>query len=399
VFIIRWWRFLRGFVVISLQGRGVERLLNLAVSRGIGFWDLQKQKNEARLSVSLASFRALRPLLRKARCRLRIRRKVGLPFVIYRLRRRWGLVAGALFFVAALYLATSLVWEVRVTGNRHLGEAEILALAEQLGIRPGAWKWKLNLSELEEELPRRHKDIAWAGLRFYGTVLEIEIAEHLPELTVDQRPADIVAAKDGLVERVLVIEGRAVVKVGDTVSKGDLLIEGVVPIEEGFLEPGETAPVKEVRARGEVEARIWYEVRVPLKLRQLSRELTGASQKSVYLRWQDKQWRLWGPAQNPYPSARQEARVFSWRWRSFSFPVELVTLTYLEQRIIQKTFSRDEALKAARQEARQRLQAQLPKGVAIERLYEQEYSENGTDWIRVVGETREGIGMVKLRRP
>ena len=399
MFIIRWWRFLRGFVVISLQGRGVERLLNLAVSRGIGFWDLQKQKNEARLSVSLASFRALRPLLRKARCRLRIRRKVGLPFVIYRLRRRWGLVAGALFFVAALYLATSLVWEVRVTGNRHLGEAEILALAEQLGIRPGAWKWKLNLSELEEELPRRHKDIAWAGLRFYGTVLEIEIAEHLPELTVDQRPADIVAAKDGLVERVLVIEGRAVVKVGDTVSKGDLLIEGVVPIEEGFLEPGETAPVKEVRARGEVEARIWYEVRVPLKLRQLSRELTGASQKSVYLRWQDKQWRLWGPAQNPYPSARQEARVFSWRWRSFSFPVELVTFTYLEQRIIQKTFSRDEALKAARQEARQRLQAQLPKGVAIERLYEQEYSENGTDWIRVVGETREGIGMVKLRRP
>ena len=81
MFIIRWWRFFRGFVVISLEGRGVERLLNLAVARGIGFWDLQKQKHEARLSVSLASFRALRPLVRKARCRLHIRRKVGLPFI------------------------------------------------------------------------------------------------------------------------------------------------------------------------------------------------------------------------------------------------------------------------------------------------------------------------------
>ncbi len=398
MFIIRWWRFFRGFVVISLRGRGVERLLNLAVSRGIGFWDLQKQKNEARLSVSLASFRALHPLVRKTRCRLRIRRKAGLPFIIYRLRRRWGLVAGAFFFVAALYLATSLVWDVRISGTRHLKEAEILALAEQLGIRPGVWKWKLKLSELEEEFPRRHSAIAWAGLRFRGILLEIEIVEHLPGATADDRPADLVASKDGLIERILVLEGKAAVEVGDTVSKGDLLIEGIVGLEEGILDPDEPAPVQEVRARGEVEARVWYEAREPLKLRQLSREFTGASQKSIYLRWKEKQLRLWGPPRNPYSSARQEVRIAGWRWRNLSFPVEVITLTYLEQRIVQKTIPRNEALRMARQEARQKLRAQLPEGVTFERIYEEEYTEKETEWIRVVGETREEIGMVKLRR-
>ncbi len=399
MFIIRWWRFIRGFVVISLQGRGVERLLNLAVARGIGFWDLQKQKNEARLSLSLTSFRALHPLVRKTRCRLRIRRKVGLPFIKYRLRRRWGLVAGAIFFVAALYLATSVVWDVRVSGTKHFEKAEILALAEQLGIRPGVWKWKLNLHELEEEFPRRHSGIAWAGLQFHGILLEIEIVEHLPGVIADDRPADLVASKDGLIERIVVIEGKAAVKVGDTVSKGDLLIEGIVNLEEGILDPEEQTQAQEVRARGEVEARVWYEGREPLRLKRVSTELTGASRKSLYLRWKGKQLRLWGPPRNPYRSARREVRITGWRWRNLSFPVEVITLTYLEQLIDQKAISRDEALRLARQKARQKLRAQVPERVSFEQLYYQEYSENETEWVRAVAETREEIGMLKLRRP
>ena len=233
MFILRWWRFFQGFVVVSLQGRGVERLLNLAVARGIGFWDLQKQKNEARLCLSLASVKALRPLVRQTHCRLHIERKVGLPFIKFRLRRRWGLVVGLVIFIAALYLATSFVWYIRVSGTERLEKEEVLALVEQLGVRPGIWKKKLNLSELAEELPRRHSAIAWAGLRLRGILLEIEIVEHLSGPVVDDRPADLIASKDGLIERMVVIEGKAAVKVGDTVSKGDLLIEGVVQLGRG----------------------------------------------------------------------------------------------------------------------------------------------------------------------
>jgi Na+/proline symporter len=132
VFILRWWRFFQGFVVVSLQGRGVERLLNLAVARGIGFWDLQKQKNEARLCLSLASFKALRPLVRQTHCRLHIERKVGLPFIKFRLRRRWGLVVGLVIFtllfkipfwlgvliaavIVVTYTYTGGLWAVAVT--------------------------------------------------------------------------------------------------------------------------------------------------------------------------------------------------------------------------------------------------------------------------------------------
>ncbi len=400
MFIIRWWRFLRGFVVISLEGRGVERLLNLAVVRGISFWDLQKKREKAHLSLSLASFRELRPLLRKARCRLRIHRKVGFPFVSYRLRRRRGLVAGALLFVAFLYLATSVVWYVRVSGTSRLEKAEVLALVDKLGVRPGAWKRRLDLSELGEELPRRHSGIAWAGFELRGIMLEIEIVEHLPGVVADHRPADIIASKDGLIERMVVIEGKAAVDVGDTVSEGDLLIAGIANFENGILDSQELQPPEqEVRARGTVEARVWYEAGQPLRLEEISIELTGASRSSCYLRWHEKQLRLWGPPANPYRFAREELRIICWRWRNISFPVEVLKINYLEQRTDQKAFSRDEALQLAREEAREELRAKVPGKVSIEQLYYQEYMENGAEWVRAVAETREEIGMVRLRRP
>ncbi|HOB29233.1 MAG TPA: sporulation protein YqfD [Bacillota bacterium] len=399
MFILRWWRFFQGFVVVSLQGRGVERLLNLAVARGIGFWDLQKQKNEARLCLSLASFKALRPLVRQTHCRLHIERKVGLPFIKFRLRRRWGLVVGLVIFIAALYLATSFVWYIRVSGTERLEKEEVLALVEQLGVRPGIWKKKLNLSELAEELPRRHSAIAWAGLRLRGILLEIEIVEHLSGPVVDDRPADLIASKDGLIERMVVIEGKAAVKVGDTVSKGDLLIEGVVSLEEGILEPEEQPPVKEVRARGKVEARVWYEAKEPLKLKQTTKTVTGRSSSSCYLRRQGKEWRLWGPGENPYEAAREESQVFKWGWRNLSFPVEVHLVTYREIKISQTKIPYGRALPLAQKKALQKLRVQIPGKTDLEQLYFEEYTENGVEWVRAVAETREEISTVKLRRP
>lgn len=400
MFIIRWWRYLRGFVVISLEGRGVERLLNLAVVRGISFWDLQKKREKALLSLSLASFRELRPLLRKARCRLHIHRKVGLPFIGYRLRRRRGLAAGVLLFIASLYLATSVVWYVRISGTARLEKAEVLAIVDEMGVRPGVWKRRLDLSELGEELPRRHSGIAWAGFELRGIVLEIEIVEHLPGIIPDRRPADIVASKDGLIERIVVIEGKAAVEAGDTVSEGDLLIEGTADFGNSVLDSEELQPpVREVRARGTVEARVWYEAAEPLKLEETSIKLTGASRSSCYVRWREKQLRLWGPTASPYSFAREEVRTTCWRWRNISFPVEVLRIAYLEQTAERKKIPHDEALQLAQKEARKKLRGLVPEGILFEQYYYQEYMENGAEWVRAVAETREDIGMVKLRRP
>ena len=399
MFIIKWWRYFRGFVVISLEGRGVERLLNLAISRGLGFWDLQKLKGGARFSLSLDSFRALRPLVRQTRCRLRIEQKIGLPFLKVRLRRRWGLVAGAVLFIVIVYLATSFVWHIRVVGNRRLEESEILALVERCGVYSGVWKRKIDLDAVADELPRRNSAIAWAVLRLRGILLEIEIVEHLALPERDSRPADLVASRDGLVERIVLIEGRAAVEVGDTVSRGDLLIEGLASLEEGILGPEELPLSKEVRARGKVEARVWYEAREPLKLTAVSKKPTGRSSSVHFLRRGGRRRRLWGQAKNPYRSAREEVRLLKWGWRNLNIPVELESRTYYELEVALKTVPYDQALRRAREKAVRRLEKEIPGKKGWEKLYFEEYNEKEAGWVRAVVEKKEEISMVKLRRP
>jgi len=399
VFIINWWRFCRGYLVISLRGRGVERLLNLAIARGIGFWDLKRQASGAQLSINLSSFKALRPLVRQTRCRLHIVRKAGLPFWKLRLRRRWGLVAGVLIFGAALYFSTAVVWQVRIIGTEHIDEAEVLELAGQLGLRPGVWKRSLDLAGLEEALARRHPDITWASIRLRGTLALIEIVEQLPEPEIERGPADLVAAKDGLITRVLVLDGEAVVAPGDTVVKGDLLIRGALVVPDhspGEEQQPEAIPV---RARGEVEARVWYEAVAPINRVVPQHIDTGASTKSYLLSWPGKSLRLFGPAESPFDKSRQEVVKWRWRWRNLSLPVELVTVVYHEVHITEKVISESEALQQSRDRAMELLKRQLPEGVKVEQLYFQEFREQSQDYVRAVAETLENIAEYRPLNP
>lgn len=80
-------------------------------------------------------------------------------------------------------------------------------------------------------------------------------------------------------------------------------------------------------------------------------------------------------------------------------PVEIITVTYHEMVMEEITVSVTEALKLARQEAMERLTAQLPEGVEPVSLSIQEYTDQGQDWVRAMAETREDIAEVRVRRP
>jgi similar to stage IV sporulation protein len=291
------------------------------------------------------------------------------------------------------------VWQVRVSGAEHLDESEVLELAGQMGIRPWVWKRNLNLPELEEELARRHADITWAGIRLRGTLVIIEIVEHLREPEIDQGPADLIAAKDGLIVRLLVLDGEAQVAVGDTVVEGDLLIRGVMTIPDPALPPEQQPDPVLVRARGEVEARVWYEAVVPLDQTVVQENDSGRSRKSYTLKWPDGSLRLGGPRENPFDSSRQDIVKWRWRWRNLSIPVELVTVTYHEILVVKKEVSRGEALQHARDEAMARLRSLLPEAVAAEQLYFQEFTEQSREWVRAVAETREDIAEIRRLSP
>ena len=184
----------------------------------------------------------------KPKVKLTLGHTRGLYGFLLGFRRRYGLCA-ALALVALLFVLTrALVWDVRVSGNVSLTESAVEETLSESGLSVGTPWRRVDTGLVEAALLSGHPEIAWISVNRRGTVAYIELIEsenvgHSEE--VGPLYSNIVADRDGVVEEITVKSGEAVVKVGDVVKAGDVLISGVIQNELG---------VRFCRAEGEIRA-------------------------------------------------------------------------------------------------------------------------------------------------
>ena len=387
-------RYILGYVVLKAQGPGVEKLFNLAVSRGIILWDVQTLGERAVFKTYPDNFPLLRPLCRKVGLSLRIERKVGFPFLFYRFKKRRGLVVGLVAFVFILYSLSNFVWFIEVKGNDIIDEEVILESARDLGVTPGVFKRNLDFSYLEKELLLASRDLTWVALHVQGTQLVIEVKEKVrPPEGMKDDPSDLVAAQDGVIEKVLVLSGEARVEPGDTVYEGQVLISGTLTTQEEDEEGKEliTREVGVVRARGEVWAKTWYEFFATYNLQETVRERTGESSSAYTLRMGEREIRM-GKSTSPYRNYERETIKRNLKWRNIEIPIELITIYYYELDLAKKELSRNEALYKAREELFARAAQAIPEDVdVVSQEVEELPKDAGEIHLRLMVETLENI--------
>jgi len=255
--LITLWNYIRGYVIIEAGGKGALRFLNIAARSGTYIWDVQPSERGVSLKVSVAAFWGLRRHARKAGCKYRITSRSGAPFLAYRYRRRKWLAAGALMFVVALYAMSLFVWQIEVVGADRLNPEDVTASAELAGLNISRFRPSVDASAVEGHLQRSFDDIAWVSVSLRGTRATITLTETLPrQIIVDRRsPADVIAAKDGLVVSVVAASGTPLVRVHDVVRQGDVLVSSEIVVRDD-----ETGRVTDyVHAYARVLARIYHD--------------------------------------------------------------------------------------------------------------------------------------------
>ncbi len=172
----------------------------------------------------------------------------GLFGASVRLRRRYGLLAALVTVVLLWWLSGRVVWDVRVKGELTTEHAVLLQDLAQGGVYAGA-KWRdISFSEAETRILASSDTIAWLSIDRRGHVAYVSIVErmtHEPPSPPPYTYANIVAARDGVVDEVLVHGGHACVKPGDTVRQGDILIAGALPEGGLCLAQGEVTALVE----------------------------------------------------------------------------------------------------------------------------------------------------------
>ncbi|WP_366924129.1 sporulation protein YqfD [Metallumcola ferriviriculae] len=404
------WALFWGYVTIGVEGVMLERFLNLAVARNISFWDVNRLgKNRLAMKVKVSGFKSLRHVGRTTRCRIRIESKHGLPFLWMRIKKRKMLAVGLLVFLIGIQSFSSFIWNVEVISKEELQYLTVTEIEEQLstlGLRPGAMKRNVDLREVERQLEASLPKLSWAGATFQGTKVYVEVVEKtLPPDDADQRtPANIVANKDGFIEDVLVIAGEARVQPGDAVTRGQVLISGVIypqqPAEttaEGDIENEELIKPRYVHAQGVVKARVWYRARGEADLVERGEKKTGRKATRISIKLGDKEIIIKGPRQTPfkYFQLQEDVKTIP-RWRNLNPSVELSTTTYHEVERYQMSRSREEAVAIAAEQAAGNIIDRIPAGAKVIDKKSSAVLSGGKATVSSTWEVVEDIGRTKL---
>ncbi len=223
------WRYIMGYLTVKIRGEYSEQLLNRAAANGIKIWNLIYKNGSIIGNISVNNFLKLRTVKRGVKCEVKIIKKHGYIFRPKKYKNRIGFVVGIAAFGVILFLLSNFVWIINVEGNHNLSTQEILASCKKIGIHEGISKRKINSKYDAQRLQLAQNGIAWCSLNVEGSVLTVNLSETaISDKEQRQTPSNLKASIEGKIKKIDITSGNVAVKVGDTVSKGDLLVSGII---------------------------------------------------------------------------------------------------------------------------------------------------------------------------
>ncbi len=191
----------------------------------------------------------------------------GLPFFLFSYRKRPGIFIGLALALGIIFLSGSMVWDIRISGNSTLDTATVKRELAAAGFDLGS-SVKTDVDRVSNSLLAKSDKISWLSINMSGTVAYVQIREEAHFAQKDNSPCNLVASKDGTVERIESSCGTVCVEVGQSVKKGEILVSGV--------RGGKLGNYTLVQASGEifaitsrefsVEVPIKYETQVPIRV-------------------------------------------------------------------------------------------------------------------------------------
>lgn len=347
---------MKGIIKISVEGFFVERFINLCLYEKVEIWDIERV-NDGVIYVKIYpySYEKVNDIATKTKCKLEIIEKNGVPFVIkrYRHRKIFAILTAAV--VTAITITNLFVWQVDIIGEFSIPIEEIKELLNEENIKVGVLKKDIDIDACKLNISLKRDDIAWLGISIKGTKVTVEIVEKTlaEEDKYQGTVGNIISDKEGIVEKIYVAEGTAMVKKGEIVDKESLLISGLVN--------SELSESRYVRASGEVTLRTTYieKTKIPFEKDLVTK--TGQVKKYYKLKINNYVINLGNKVTNfeKYDTISQE-KVFS-LFGKIKTPLSLVEETFEEIKVERLKYTMKQAEDLAIISNNEKLKEIIPK--------------------------------------
>ena len=253
-----------GYIVIRIDESDVVRVINRMIKAGIN----QNVGKDGTLFVPYRLIKRYRSIL------------LDVSYTESDVKGFWGLVLHLLkrhgFICATVVLALvcavsfNTVWDIRVEGCSDEVASEVIYELDSAGVKIGSCWLGMDKREVENSILLSSDSVAWISINRRGAVAYVSVIERNSHIA-PEKPlgyASLVADRDCIIEEITVKVGYPVVRVGDSVRKGQVLISGVIPqsLGGGYC-----------YAEGSVKGRYSSEIEVHAQDKIVEKEYSGTS--------------------------------------------------------------------------------------------------------------------------
>lgn len=379
--------YILGYVSISVEGYFIERFINICISKNILIWNLKRKKSSfLYANIAIKDFKKMKEIAKITKCRIKIEKKRGLPFIVHRYKKRKLFVFLLMIIMTTIFTISNFVWNIEITGNKNISTQELLTQIQENGLEIGMLKQKVNIKNIINNMRLDRDDIAWIGIRLQGTNAKIEIveADQKPEIIDENEYCDLVTRKDGVITKINVQNGTALVNVGDVVKNGEIIVGG-------WLE-GKYTGTRYVHAKAEIEAKVWYSKKEKISLNQEIQDPTGRLENHYGIVVNNFKINLSKgvPKFEKYDtiSENKKIKIFS----NFYFPIELSKTIYQELETKQISYTKEQAKEILIKKLEEELKSEIYNSERIVNTQINEKLDGETIEVEVIYEVLENIG-------
>lgn len=299
-------RYIRGYLKIRVIGYSPERFLNACCHRGIYIWGITPVQGSYDMYITISGFRKLKPVIKKTGAKVVIRDRIGLPFYLFRYRKRKVFFGGAIFSLALIYCLSLFVWSIDVRGNRKYTDEALIAFLEEQGVVHGMRLSKVDCDRIVKDIRRSYDEIIWVSASIDGCRLVVQIKENedskdtmstagdsgMAEDGTSGQGTDLVADCDGVITKMIVRKGIPCVAEGQQVSKGEVLVTGAVPVLD---DAGETTGYQFQQSEADIQAQVTMEYHDSCKRKYEQKEYLMQNKEELYFKLGDTVFWLGNP--------------------------------------------------------------------------------------------------------
>ena len=221
-------------VVYSISGLNLDSFINLLKNRKITLYDLKKVDNKHLIvTVSLFDSKKLFAFAKEMCYNIKKVKEKGAGYPLLFALRNIGLVVGCLIFMVSTVVLSDVVYQISFSGTGSVCKREVLEYLDGVGIKEGSRFSQIDYQKLEDQILAQYKNLSFVSIEKHGNTLKVDLALSNEQVArLNGQIYSLYSPEDGVVESIKVYRGTPLIKVGDKVDKGTLLVDGYMIIKE-----------------------------------------------------------------------------------------------------------------------------------------------------------------------